>query len=626
MKKNLILTLALAGIMSLASCQSEEPAPQSGDEVVVTFKAQIPQEIQSRSFADGTTAQNLKALLYQKQDDGSYVYVTETAATLENKAAEVKFSFIKGHTYAVIFWAQAEGAPYTIDKETAKIAMHYTADGTVANDETRDAFYKRQDDITASEDTEIKVTLKRPFAQLNIGTNDLSAAKSAGYEYTDAIVTVGTYDSMDLLTGEVEGDMIPVTFSQAAFPEDQVFPVTGDSYCDYLSMNYLLISEKQELSKVDVTLIPGAESQLKDSKELSYDYVPLSRNYRTNIYGSLLTSSATYKVKVDENFSTPDYDNYVGVANGEDMYKAMQKGLKVILSQDVETYHLQLCQSKVPATSTLDLNGHTVTVMGSTTQRIEKGCDLTLKDGTIKFESKSIEEAQPLFRINDGTLTLQNVDITCAGACIDANDDKTVLNITNSTINTKSYGVTTNASTNHKPTINIDNSTITGLTPLLINVEAEVTLKNCTFIGTVQGAILRGGTYTMASNYFILDITNVAAGSYDDYISSNWGSGNQAPRAALVIGNRSTAYQYATKFDKFASNRALITTREDGEDQYYRNVYVYANPTEGIGVYFPSEQAKLKMTLTADGYSTTSRGIVYASSNIWGPSTEYTHE
>jgi hypothetical protein len=624
MKKNLILTLALAGIMSLASCQSEEPAPQSGDEVVVTFKAQIPQEIQSRSFADGTTAKNLTAIVYQKQEDKSYVYVTDQAATLDdNKEASVEFSFIKGHTYAVVFWAQADDAPYTLDTTNGKIGMNYTVEGTVANDEIRDAFYARQKDLTATEDTEIEVTLTRPFAQLNLGTDDLSAAKSAGYEYTDAIVTVGTYDSMDLLTGNVEGDMINVTFSQSAFPEE-IFPVTGedDTYYDYLSMNYLLVSTKQELTTVKAVLVPSAGSQFSDTKELSFDNVPICRNYRTNIFGSLLTNSATYKVKVDQDFLTPDNDYYISVDNGDDMYTAMKKGLNVKLTADVTASMLRLSQTASPVVSTVDLNGHTITVSGSNTQPINFGCDLTLKNGTIVDEKVSGSTA--MFGVNKGSLTLENINLTCGGACIDAATDESVVTIKNSTINALTYGVTTNASTPHTPTIVIDKSTITAYTPLLINVEAKVTLTSNTFIGTTQGAILRAGTYDMKYNYFILDTTKCDPGDYKYYITEEWGSGNRAPLAPIVIGNHSSsfAFQKAVIITASTSNKAYLMKRDDGEEQYYSNVYIYANQTEGLGVYFPKKGTTGFTSLTTTGYGT-GKGIIFASKNIWGADTEF---
>ena len=60
------------------------------------------------------------------------------------------------------------------------------------------------------------------------------------------------------------------------------------------------------------------------------------------------------------------------------------------------------------------------------------------------------------------------------------------------------------------------------------------------------------------------------------YLTGNWGSGNEIPCGALVLGNRSTnAYQYATKCTLEG------TTLQAGNG--VRTLYVYANTGTGIG-------------------------------------------
>jgi hypothetical protein len=128
----------------------------------------------------------------------------------------------------------------------------------------------------------------------------------------------------------------------------------------------------------------------------------------------------------------------------------------------------------------------------------------------------------------------------------------------------------------------------------------------------------------MMWNYFILDTTKCDPGDYKYYITEEWGSGNRAPLAPIVIGNHSSssAFQKAVTITTSTNNKAYLMKRDDGEEQYYSNVYIYANQTEGLGVYFPKKGTTGFTSLTATGYGT-GKGIIYASKNIWGADTEF---
>ena len=65
MKKNLFAILALPALVAV-SCSNEEPISLEGSsEGNVTFVAQLPGGINSRSFADGTTATRLSYAVYE---------------------------------------------------------------------------------------------------------------------------------------------------------------------------------------------------------------------------------------------------------------------------------------------------------------------------------------------------------------------------------------------------------------------------------------------------------------------------------------------------------------------------------------------------------------------------------
>ncbi len=358
------------------SCSSEEVAPVTG-ESTVTLSVTLPDGIQSRKFADGTTAQKLTMLVLDENNKALSVFngadVLNTDITLTK---QVNLQLAAGKTYKVVCWAAAEGAPYTFDTTNFTVSANY--DGAKTSDEALDAFYAVQD-ITVKGNTTETVKLYRPFAQLNIGTDDLAAAKAAGFEAETVTVTVPTYKSLNLLTGAVEqGDPTAVTFAANALPAGEAFPKTG---YDYLSMNYLLMSTDKQLVDVEFTV------KAKDgaTRTLPVNAVPVQRNYRTNIYGSLLTNSVNINVEIVPAFNEPGYEGEkfeaTAKVNGVE-YPNFAAAVEAVNAGDAGTYNVVLqgtttwetgnagggankCFTNPESTINLDLNGKSLTMTGS---------------------------------------------------------------------------------------------------------------------------------------------------------------------------------------------------------------------------------------------------------------------
>lgn len=111
----------------------------------------------------------------------------------------------------------------------------------------------------------------------------------------------GVYNKLNLATGavDVEGNG-EVTFTSAAIPgSGESFPVNG---YDYLAMNYVLVAADK--ATVDVTLT----TDCAQNPEMTFSQVPVQRNYRTNIYGKLLTDPAGFKVIIDQEYAGADID------------------------------------------------------------------------------------------------------------------------------------------------------------------------------------------------------------------------------------------------------------------------------------------------------------------------------
>ena len=345
--------VAIASLLMLGtSCSSEEVAPVTG-ESAVTLSVTLPDGIQSRAFGDGTTADSLTMLVLDGETALPVFTGTDPTvlSTDINLTKQVTLRLAAGKTYKVVCWASAKKSPYTFDTATRKVSAKY--EDALTSDEALDAFYAAQD-ITVTGNTTETVKLYRPFAQLNIGTNDLAAAKAAGFDAKTVKVTVPTYKSLNLVTGAVElGDPVAVPFGDGALPTGETFPKAG---YDYLSMNYLLMSADKQLVDLEFT-VKAADGS---TRTLPVSAVPVQRNYRTNIYGSLLTNSVNINVEIIPDFEGEPYERFAAM---DLIVNALNNGNSVTLSEDLvlplpsKGMVIAVPEGK---TATLNLNGKTI--------------------------------------------------------------------------------------------------------------------------------------------------------------------------------------------------------------------------------------------------------------------------
>lgn len=296
MKKILIALYAIVAILLVASCQRIENPSAPGAESEVTFNVQGP-DFMTRAYGDGTTADKLTVAVYDEQ--GNYLQGLDKEVDMENKHANISLTLVNGMTYKIVFWAQADGAPYTFDKGGKTLTVNY--ENALANDEERDAFYGVVEH-TADGPKTLDVTLKRPFAQLNIATSDWDAAQNSGISLTQSKLTVSSVNTkMNMLTGEIITDqnatLADVEFGFANIPSEEL---SGYQSYQWLAVNYLLVNEEE---LVDVIFETDA-SATQTPKPITN--VPVKRNYRTIIYGEMLTSDVNFNVNTDPGFTLPD--------------------------------------------------------------------------------------------------------------------------------------------------------------------------------------------------------------------------------------------------------------------------------------------------------------------------------
>lgn len=339
MRKLIYSALAAIGLLLSPSCSDEnEIVNGSGNEALVSFTVNLADGIQTKAISDGTTAKKL----YVKVFDKDLHYLPDISRTydLTGKEATVTLDLVKGKTYNFLFWAQCEDegwhSPYTISDVDGSITIDY--DNAASNKEERDAFLATEKNFTVTGSFTKKVYLYRPFAQLNFLTTkkDIEDALKAhiipeNTRLQSSVTLSKVATKLYPFENTVGGELTDVTFAASAVPvtfdtngkvsesSDQVrikdrvtVKPSDDGYGSatpyyYLATNYFLIGNKENDRKlITATMkIDGADGKLEVNN------IPVEWNYRTNIYGDLLTASNKFNVIIDSDYE--DVDN-----NGSD--------------------------------------------------------------------------------------------------------------------------------------------------------------------------------------------------------------------------------------------------------------------------------------------------------------------
>ena len=387
MKRYLLSTFTIAAAALLVtSCNDEmDNGLKTGDEGTVTFTAQLPSEMGTRAFADGLTAKHLQYAVYEAgQSTPLPVFGDETTvvgeAEMNNLKQTVSLKLTTGKTYDVIFWADATtDSPYTFNPASQEVSVDYSKVNN--NSDNCDAFFKKET-ITVSGNQSVDVKLTRPFAQVNIGTDDFDAAKASGLEVTQTEVVAKAFATLNLATGKVS-DEADRTFTMKAIPtaSDGEFPVAGGY--KYLSMDYLLVGADK--ATVDVAFNYGGP------QSRTFTNVPVQRNYRTNIYGSLLTNTTDFNVVIEPAFSGEFAHEVVSVSTFAALKAAATAGGDVKLESAIDFTQVVTVDNN--KTLTVDLNKQNVANAADLWDKtpdqwslfsVRRGSTLTLKgDGEV---------------------------------------------------------------------------------------------------------------------------------------------------------------------------------------------------------------------------------------------------
>ncbi|MBR2947247.1 MAG: hypothetical protein IKC17_01500 [Bacteroidales bacterium] len=326
MRKHFLTLVAVATTLLFSACNKHESPFISEDGNMVTFNISTP-EMGTRAYSDGMTANNLTVAVYQ---GGTYRESLTQTATLQGGVTTVRLPLVTGVTYDIVFWAQANGAPYEFDAESGKVSVDYR--NVAANNENLDAFYANKLNYTVEGAKSETIYLTRPFAQLNVAASDYEIAKNSGIEITQTDIEIeGVYTSFNLKTATGEIDATRPTTIRLALnntPAKSGEELKGYEDYTWLSMNYLLVNEKTTIRakmKTDVGTVTR-----------EWYNIPVQRNYRTNIVGNILTTTTDFNVIIDDDFKG-DLNPSTAINSQESLAEALKNGGIIRLAKNGST-------------------------------------------------------------------------------------------------------------------------------------------------------------------------------------------------------------------------------------------------------------------------------------------------
>ena len=309
MRKNLLQLMAvIIAAFSITACQqdSNETTPQTQD---VKFVIDTESCIGTRAISDGTGATQLSWAVFNDQGELIHSKATknDVQGLLSDEGYSMYISLAKGQTYRVAFWAQnPECEAYTISDDM-KVTIDYAG---INNDELRDAFTAVTEPFTVDGDNVISVVLRRPFAQVNVGAYpwDMQYAAESGLTVTKSAAKIeGVANVINLFDGSVEGS-VDVEYTLNTIPEEDLkvdVDENGEAEIyEYLSMSYLLADTTPSSHKMSFTFTDESETAQAPFIYSGLEFVPIQRNWRTNIVGQILTGDISFNIKID-----PIYEN-----------------------------------------------------------------------------------------------------------------------------------------------------------------------------------------------------------------------------------------------------------------------------------------------------------------------------
>ena len=200
----------------------------------------------------------------------------------DNLSYTFTVSLLVKQTYQIVVWVDKAGL-YDVNDELTSVTRN--SGDVTCNSDAYDAFYASVPFVHGT-DMVTAIVAKRPFAQLNLITQDLDPAAQP----TEISLTYASPQSFNPLTATVGTEMTSVTYKA-----DRPYYSSTEGTEHTLAMNYVFAAAETQtiLPTVKLTALKGSTTV-----ETQIANVPVQQNYRTNITGKLLTTSGTTSVNL----------------------------------------------------------------------------------------------------------------------------------------------------------------------------------------------------------------------------------------------------------------------------------------------------------------------------------------
>jgi len=241
---------------------------------------------------------------------------------------------------------------------------------------------------------------------------------------------------------------------------------------------------------------------------------------------------------------------------GDTGYKTLEEAIaaatgestEIVLLMDVNATLANFTQESISEkTIAIDLATYTLTLENTAGITIENGVKLIFTNGKIVAKDYAAGTTGVFLPRTGSSVEVDDVTVETTGTAFFPAGDAATVVIKNSTVTAGTYAVGTNAGTtdNYKVAIVIENSELYSTEyekgsndgdtcTVMLNVEGSLNIKDSDIYGKRQVVFVRAG------NAVLENVNVVFEPNYVDPTekkTGTWGTGNNVPEAAIVIGN-----------------------------------------------------------------------------------------
>ncbi len=245
------------------------------DDAQVIFTTTLQDDLLTRSFGDGLKVNTLVIGIF---NENLQEEIERKEFPITSASMNVPLALAKKQTYNFVFWAyNSDAQVYDIKEKGSLTAIKMKHDIIgFAEAENADAFFATVKNFTVTGNTIKDVPMKRPLAQINVGTSGTAVRASFTVENTADTF----YPFTEMVSGE---ENFTWTFEE---PTTETFSVWIDKKeytYNYLALGYLFAPLGKDTEAVKKACL----LKLTDTNEnIPFQDVELHANRRSNIVGS----------------------------------------------------------------------------------------------------------------------------------------------------------------------------------------------------------------------------------------------------------------------------------------------------------------------------------------------------